>query len=294
MAPLDVIFLLLLSFMITSICKFCSCEGVWIYVSAERGCDPCCQLTGSNSPCHTLKRAAELVHGYSLGPVSISVDSQSIEISSVITFENVSGIKIIGTSDKTTITCSDSSVSGAGLAFASVHNLVMEDIELYKCSGTGNTRAAIYIKECTNVTLKNVSVTSGETAGLAFSDTVGEILVRNSQFVENGAPNVYLSGGVYAKFTRCQSTQSNYTFEGCRFERNTANVPSVMGTTKQSIGKFHHDGGGLGLFFTDEGCCNNVTISHCEFIENQALWGGGCLFTFTVQLMAVKFPRTIQ
>ena len=246
-------------------------------MSVERGCDSCCYPTGT---CRTLKSAAELVHDYNLGPVSISVDSQSIDISSVIKFENVNGIKIVGTSDKTRVTCSDSSESGAGLAFASVHNLVMEDMEFYNCSGTGRMSATIYIQECTNVTLKNITVTSGKTAGLAFSNSVGEILVQNSRFTENGVPNFYLSGGAYAEFTKCYNLQSNYTFEGCRFEGNTANVPSVMNITKQSKAKFHHYGGGLGLIFTDNGCRNNVTISHCEFIENEAYWGGGMFVHF--------------
>ena len=273
MASLNVVLLVLFCLANSS-----SCERVLIHVSAERGNDLCQNLSGSTILCHTLERAAAFVRGYHRGPVSISIDNQNIEISSVIKFENVNGIHLVGTSDKTRITCNDTSVSGAGLAFASVNDLVMEDVEFYNCSGKGKESAAIYIRECSNVRLNNITVRFSKTLGLAFFSTGGEILVQNSQFIDNGVSEIsdssgYFSGGAYAEFTKCES---NYTFEGCIFGRNY-NAPELVmiQTTKSNESHGLGCGGGLGLVFVENACSNNVTISYCEFLENKASFGGG-------------------
>ncbi len=231
----------------------------------------CTEASGAVRPCHILEYAAEQTANSS-GPVTIVIhNSHSTPIlSRPVMFENIRGLTIQG--NDTLVSCN----AGGGLIFQSVISLEVSSFSLSGCGVTesgGNLTAAVHIQTCTNVTMRDVTISKSEGAAAMFFDTAGEILLHQLLISENGG-NISLqdnySSGVHIQLSKCpmednSKVQANYRIEECSFVHNT----NVNGS-----------GGGLGIQLNGRSCFNHVNIVKSRFTQNKAQWGGGLYVHF--------------
>ena len=265
------------------------------------------------SSCHSLDDVLDHVKDSTL----IQLDTSELKLSKLVEFERKTHISIVGLNGNTTITCLPSnSNQGAGLAFIAVQDLILVNLTFQNCGALHNSttasyeannstllfRSTIYILNCTDVALTNVTVRHSLGNGLAFFDTNGTVKVENSTFEWNRVPEsdvltVPGGGGVYVEYTYCSpghfkcnwstdhklrlSSNVTYTFHKCHFESNKASTLDssfnrAKGTNFQSLGR----GGGLTIFWKGVAENNIVTVSDCSFQGNSAIWGGGLYVAF--------------
>lgn len=289
-----------------------------VYVDAN-GMDisACCDLTLSftmRPACSSLEFVNNNTRGIS--PVEIVIQGSLLSLEEPVRFENRSELAIRG-NNSTVIKCKSNSPKGAGLVFQKVGDLQIENLTFESCgmlaestsrnSTTGNTtmkfRCAIYLLNCTNVTITDVVVENSTGTGMAFFDTDGQVDVSSSTFRGNEAaewaPLYPGGGGVYVEFTYCtpgisncfhsraRNTNSTYTFSDCKFLNNNASTVNAVTTSfvRASKTDFQGLGRGGGLTIVLKGCAsqNKFIISDSLFLGNAAIWGGGLWIQFQDQ-----------
>ena len=247
---------------------------------------PSCILGGQDQPCHTIEYAVNELVSRSMPFIGIVIVGPEIMLNSLVKFDNVSNITFSGAGGESGIQVVCKPDREAGFVFSSVHNLRVQNISIRGCGirTEKQFKAVVYIKNSIDVTFMHVKFLNSAGIALAFSDTYGEIRVYQTHFnVSEFKKSWYFGGAVYITFTRCQqpcgelSINSTYSFEKCTFMNNTR-----IGKIK---GDIIHNGmaGGLGLFFSGNSCCNNVTVKECKFSGNYAVWGGGMYIGFMNQ-----------
>ena len=266
--------------------------------------------------CYSLDDVPDLVNDSTL----IQFNTSELKLATLVTFKTKKYIGIVGLDGNTTISCLPSNTSaGSGLAFIAVENLTLTNLTFQYCGALHNSttancetgdstvlfRSSIYILNCTDVNVINISVTHSKGNGMAFFDTNGIVNVENSTFEWNRVPESEVltypgGGGVYVEFTYCtpghyncnwlsvhkQRLSSNitYTFRNCHFLHNNASTLNpdntgfvhAKGTDFQGLGR----GGGLCVFVKGAATNNTVNVSNCVFQGNSAIWGGGLYVAF--------------
>ena len=182
---------------------------------------------------------------------------QNLELQSDVFISDVNSLQIKGT-QTTTINCTRENTA---LHFEGVSNLHLENLHILNC-GVEHKAAlragGVNIVNCSNVTVKGVTIERSPSTGLTLVNNQGTVAVENCTFSNNGQLWKIL--------------QRNIQFQ----------------TTKNTFIGFHARGGGMQVLV---GRNSALTITDCTFIDNSASHGGGI---FLVVQDAVRLGISIM
>ena len=263
--------------------------------------DPSCNITVD---CHHLENLQNNTSNFTI----IEFQSRHSFLHSKIHFENFNNLTILGANGSTIICNESENAPRGGIEFFGVSNLIVKDLQFTRCgvdhyivrnenaskscSGLGIIKltGTLFLFKSNTVTFDNVHIRKRNGTGVIIFDTTGLVTMNTCTFENKqitspiGLKQVQRGRGVYVKFGHCspcvtsgecakthQILSTNaavYRFSHCKFQNNIATVHTEK------------EGGGLAIIF--EGNASNITISidHCEFINNSAVWGGGLKILF--------------
>ena len=288
--------------------------GPWkytLYVDGNTGSNTKACWSGIK-PCQSLDYVASVVND-STTVVIMSSNTLPQGLGQVAAFQNLVDIRISAEPNSSVLVRCD---NNSGLKFVDVTNLVITNVHFVYCGSLQNSssasyndpmltfefRSAIYLLNCTNVTLSSVACTLGAGAGVAMYDVGGTVTVEDCVFADNGESNkepVYpVGGGLYIEHTSCSvgnhdsnsckpssnpfSHNNSYLITGSYFRNNHANTVSQNAVT--FVGKSGPEvqrlgwGGGLMISLRGAASGNNFTIDNCTFHGNSAPIGGAIAF----------------
>ena len=285
-------------------------------VNAQSGSNsPACLEEDCSRPCLSLEYLVDSLHGPVHTGVKIVIEGPALEISAPVSFIGFQDVALVGNSSSVTVTCTPRNgeeMTDAGLTFVAIKNLSIADLTFERCGSLHNStsanttsgnstlrfKSAIYVLNCTDVSIADVTVRNSCGTGLAFFDTNGTVIVSHSVFEANSASHPDPGGGgVYVEFSYCtpgtygtcthsphDNQNSIYKFQCCNFTDNNASTlyphktsfVRAEGSDFQGLGR----GGGLCIVFKGETAGTFIDIFHCEFIRNAAIWGGALFIQF--------------
>ena len=288
-----------------------SCDHEY-FVNSQSGSDD--STCGCPNPCSSLDYLVRKLPCYG---VKITIEGPLLEIDTLVVFSNFQNVTLAGEDSSVIVRCTlrnGTKSMDAGLSFRSVKNFSITDLTFEHCGALQNStsanvssgttmkfKSAIYVLNCTDVNIINVTVSNSNGTGIAFFDTNGTVVVFQSFFEQNVVQRFDTSlpggGGLYVEFTYCtpgahgdcfHSTSDNqnsiYIVQNCTFIGNNASTLHpyttsyirAKGSDFQGLGR----GGGLCIIFKGNTTGTKFNISHCEFHENSAIWGGGLFIQF--------------
>ena len=280
-----------------------------VCIDGVKGKDsPECLNSNSNvTPCKSLSFVSEnLTQKYF---VHIEILGDILNLMRAVNFIEYSNLNISGSESNTTLYCNE---TDAGLAFLNVKNLVIFSLTVMNCGALRNSTnvqnqsalrlsVAIYVLNCTKISIISVDISSSNGTGLSLYDTNGEVDIINCNFTNNRITDLsgFGGGGLYIEFTICTpgftgthckshgslNSNSRYNIQNCIFINNSAYspqkvrkfIPPSQQVSVPRIGK----GGGLYLSVGSNATNNTFLVKLCTFIDNQATHiGGGMIAEF--------------
>lgn len=232
----------------------------------------------------------------------------TLNTTDLATFTNVSDISIVG-AESTVIDCEGT----AGWVFVSVSGMTIANITFHNCSSLQNSSSintshdslsyiefssALYLLECSNLHVQNVTIQYSPGVGLAMFNTRDNNSFSDCSFTNNPPLSegglVHGAGGVILEFSYCspgdiscndtnvvEVTDASFEFTNCMFESNSASsvefVPPPIyphGTHHWGFGK----GGGMAVYFKGRAVNNVVTLKNCFISGNVADYSGSGLY----------------
>ena len=215
----------------------------------------------STVPCKSLDYAFQQNYGISNSITFLLVSPNSIyTLTSNATFQNLSGISIIGNSSTTdlpvVVKCT---TPNSGLAFLHSNRIEIHYIRFIGCGAVRDSTSrdftspemrmipinvTLYFYNCSGVNMSRVEVfNSSQATGVVMYDTNGQIQVTECTFYNSSAEEGTLGGGGFAvEFTYCSpgnascpnnfteydpgyrsvNVPAEYNFTDCHFEKNVA------------------------------------------------------------------------
>ena len=249
--------------------------------------DPSC-YSDNGKPCKTLDYA--LVNLISSTTIRIHKGQYYLKFVNT-SFYNMKGIAITGAGyDVTTVECD----FGTGLSFFNTDNLTLANFTLFgggqimnstsvntTSGGVAVFRVALYLSECTNVTIDGLMITNSTGTGMALFDVTGKVEIIHSLFLYNkplDSEDLPGGGGAFIAFTYHKYTRDTlYNVQNCLFDSNTASSGDTRMPIPLPLTSVHQFGYGGGLHFMVRGFFrnNSFTIQDSSFLHNSAVWGGG-------------------
>ena len=160
---------------------------------------------------------------------------------------------------------------GSTFAFHNVINLCIQNLVLHKCGITEeDNNSSLAIHGCHNVTLSQVKMHKSNNHALAFLNTTGQNVVKNSSFISNRGDKEQMpnQGGALIHLNGT-TTKTVYLVTQCLFKYNIKHL-SLNSNKKQ---KEANHGGGLLIYLNSTSVAINITRSF--FYNNTAKNGGG-------------------
>ena len=276
-----------------------------VYVDGERGedNDKCLMANSTAATCQSLSFVADNLSQTNC--VVIKIISNFLSLTKPVDFNDYSHLTIAG-SGNTTLHCKNA--SDAGLAFVNVRNLTIHSVTIDGCGAKRDSTSvdphtnetellsvAVYILNCTDVAIINVTIQSSNGTGLSMYDTNGMVDIANCSFTNNTLePSELGGGGIHVEFTICSpgivgncsshdghNHKANYTIRSCTFTNNMAYCPLEKhsfikrsgGTAVPRLGK----GGGLYLSIGSDAVYNHFSIVDSMFNNNSASFVAGAM-----------------
>ena len=274
-----------------------------VYIDDVSGNDSteCLNSNSTLKPCKTLSYVAENLNWTK---AAVTVLSDRLNLTLPVEFRHLQQLVISG--NHSTILCSE---TNAGLAFVGVENLSIHSLSIEGCGAernstsvdlkknqTENVSVAVYILNCTGVTIHDVDILSSNGRGLSIYDTNGIVSITNCVFRDNYVDKSSQGGGggLHIEFTFCSPgtvsncynrrgiTGSTYNITNCKFENNKAYLVTekktfISPSNPLSVPK-SGKGGGLFISIGSDATNNTFFIVNCTFYNNSAtLWGSGML-----------------
>ena len=215
------------------------------------------------------------------------------------------------TGDKATvIECSNNT----GMTFKNITNLCLKNLQIRNCYDQ-EFNGSIYIADCTNITIKNITIENSRGTGLVLENNKGDVVVENCTFQNNGHTSetyhskysfadsthntlLILKGGGGLRILVGNVNDSSISIQKCMFLNNTAFsgggmlifVHSVANRNNIFVHNSHfsgnkgcNDGGGgmrVGYAAAENKreevvAKNSIVLEGCKFASNEALYGGG-------------------
>ncbi len=206
--------------------------------------------------------------------ISIIITSDIVYMSSMAVFSNIHNISIEGQYHNTTILCNGATNSSV-LMFNNCTDINIRRIRFVNCTGrmniSGSTHlSSIMVHSSKTLSISDVTINGSYGYGLITVNLEEHVTIHNSNFTNNGYSyrgGTTRCGGVMILNSQLNATNTSYEIYKARFFRN--NSTSIIGTT-------YDEGLGGGLRIANINSSNiNISITHSEFTENVANWGGG-------------------
>ena len=257
--------------------------------------------------CQTLEAAYQSIAADQSIEVVIKV-VEPVILSSVVTFNNLSSIKLTAASSDTrsTIQCDIRNSSVAiGFEFLNIQNITIENLNISHCGtyrqyskhGEVNKetiyftfRAAIHVKISTNILIANAVFMHNNGAGMVILDGHGGIVaISECIFDHNKIPEKDLhlaksyagGGGVLVIAQKDTGNPTEFIFRDCQFvsNRQTAEYNKTFLTAFGSKFSGSGHGGGLEIRMKRKAAYHSFTIINCTFSNNTAFTGAGLAVT---------------
>ena len=280
-----------------------SYQPLYVYIDAVSGEDSrkCLNSNSTVKACQSLSFVANNLT--QTNSVNIEIVCEWLNLTDPIEFRSYTHLTISG-SEKTTLHCNE---SNAGLAFVRVKNLTIRSITIDQCGAlrestsvdpqkpneTERLSVAVYLLNCTDVTIWRVDIQSSDGTGLSMYDTNGTVNIEFSNFTNNSAvhPDVG-GGGLHIEFTICSpgivgkcsnhngsNHLSNYNIQNCVFSYNVASSPidkhSYISPSPSRAILRTGKGGGLYISVGSNASHNIIIVAACNFTKNQASFDAG-------------------
>ncbi len=235
--------------------------------------------------------------------------SGDIDISKPIVLSNLTNITFVG-KNNTTLRCNG--IEG-GLKFVHVTGLTIRSLKIVGCglvhdsttedkymNSTVQLSSALYIINCTDLSVNGLYVFNNSGVGLVMYDVSGVVEILNSVFEHNSQQNtkiddIFRGGGLYIEFTVCaagvyctdfnskpenmRARGNRYLLANCTFSNNKAQFWGSKYMQYKNNSRLNHQGlgrgGGLSIQLSGKSNFNTFTIRDCTFRANEANWGGG-------------------
>ena len=271
-----------------------------LYVDGIHGDDSEKCLINSSFACQSLSFISQNLTETS--SITIEIMGEILNVTEHVDFnKNYTNLTIKGMEGKVTLYCSE---FDAGLAFMAVRNLTIYSLAIENCGARRNSTSvnppspdvtellnvAVYILNCTNVTIDHIHVKSSNGTGLSVYDTNGIVDIVNCNFTKNGRSKGPGGGGIHIEFTFCspgtvrncsghhgQNCNSNYTITNCIFSDNLAYslyhsfIPPSHDGAIPKTGR----GGGLYISINSDATNNSFIVQYCNFVNNSASYVAG-------------------
>ena len=232
--------------------------------------------------------------------------SEEFHLDSVLTIADRLSVVVRGMPSQ--LICSH---TDTGIHIYNVSGLVLNGISLVSCGNAFNDSSyqlqldgkaktihfmsSIYIFNCTDITIEQVTVTSSSGSGLMMFDNKGSALINDCTFFGN-RDNFNISYGItgggsglhivlsYCGRRTLKSTctsglesirSSEYIIKNCIFSNNTAGSHHVDREDPKLLAEGFSRGGGLSIIVDTNSSANTIQLMGCNFTGNTALWGGG-------------------
>ena len=257
-------------------------------------------------PCQSLSFVADnLTRNNSVG---IEIAGNLLNLSMPVKFNDYTYLTINGSGSKTVLYCNESE---AGIAFVNVYYLTIHSLTIENCGAKRNSTSfnplmpneteilnvAVYILNCTDVTINHVNIQSSNGTGLSLYDTNGIVNIRYCNFINNSVWNKSSQsggGGLHIEFPLCspgitkctgqnkRNANSNYIIQNCTLSHNSASVPNDRHTFISPLSMPRlRKGGGLYISIGSHAANNVIKVMNCMFKNNMAGFiAGGMLASF--------------
>ena len=267
----------------------------------------CVECLNSILPCQSLSFVAEnLTRNNS---VRIEIAGNLLNLRVPVMFNGYTYLTINGSGSKLTVLyCNESE---AGIAFVNVHYLTIHSLTIENCGAKRNSTSinplmpeitallnvAVYILDCTDVTINHVNIQSSNGTGLSLYDTNGIVNITHCNFINNSVRNKGSQsggGGLHIEFPLCtpgiinctgqhkRNSNSNYTIQDCILSHNSASAPNDPHTfiSPSRVPRLRK-GGGLYISIGSYAANNVIKVMNCTLENNMASFvAGGMLAEF--------------
>ena len=278
---------------------------------------PCERLCGQpcGPPCQSLEYVQHNIKNFTNLSVVIEICNSRINLTTALVFEDFVGLSIRGSrSMRQTTSTINCSTSFSGLSFFNITGLSLSFLKLTNCGAMEQNltlTSALYVVNCTNVSIRNSSFHKSNGRGISLLYTNGQVVIENTDilesFVRNESSNfVFGGGGLFIKFTKCTSSlvsnscgsdeghnsNATYTICNCNFSQNVVNANTNSDIWYQPISS----GGGAFIAFEYNATNKSVTFFNCIFHSNSAPhYGGGMrvIFSDYAQNNKVSLIKTV-
>ena len=241
--------------------------------------------------CKTLSYAVSQI--VEKANVTIELQSEFITLDTVVHFNQWTNVTLKGQGkDITTIKCNYTTTQyeSMGLVFNNSNGIQLQQLSISHCSvkiSTNNNQtfsSGLVIKDTSNVTLYNISITNNDGFGAMLTNNMGNIIVNFSQFSNNSitmdTDQIQGGGGMAIVVSQCSSDSKscndfntnltgNYTISNSIFSNNNHSRAANSDMWSLSYG------GGLNIFLRWGANRNTFKIAKSTFRNNAALGGGG-------------------
>lgn len=209
--------------------------------------------------------------------ITVTINCTTVNLTNPVEISNINGLRIKG-SGQTTIRCT--SCFAVGLNATNISNLHLESLNIHKSS--------VMISDCTNVTIKSVTIGNSTGTGMRLHNNTGTITIENCTFrgcaVDSSKElNQYTGGGLGIK--QLTKEKTFILLRNCIFLNNIAyfgaGMAIILKSTTTDIAventifcsNIAQIGGGV-LINRHKGS-NSITFKNCSFENNKAVEGGG-------------------
>lgn len=243
----------------------------------------------------------------------IQILDKQVTINNNISFVNKTGIGIQGVAEGTNLACDNG--TNIGMEFVAVTDLFLHRIVIRNCgalhySTTINGsdyqnpslfKVAIYMENCTNVEMVNVTIDNSIGTGLAMFDCTGLVNIHYCSFTNNRLTDEEVNltsggGGLYMEFSECSSSWLNrcnpyniynrnavYFINQCLFQNNIRTMHKGIRASVVHTAMYNrngHGGGGLCTWLRGNSANNTIRVSNSVFENNTARFGAGFYIHF--------------
>ena len=237
-------------------------SSLYITIDSDKGNDTEQCLYGSES-CRSLRHVANYTNGAS--NITIEIVSSSLLMQDSAVFSDINRLNIIG--QGADITCNGGHFNGTGIFIKNCSEITLSNFSITKCGGKfGSTYQSIAINDSFTVSISYVNIMNSTGRGIVISNVQGNVLVSNCNLLYNGQLTAFLKeetigqGGM--SVTLSYTNKSNYSFTNCNFEHNLA-------YTNSGWKHIYKHGGGLQILIIDS-FQNKIILENCNFINNSA------------------------
>ena len=270
-----------------------------IYVSNN------CSQPSMPQPCYDFTRGLQALSEPHQSSFTAYIYPGQYSLEAGIVYFDVFNITIEAHDGLADIDCSEGSADEAGLSFINSTMITIRNLSFSGCgiehnSTTPSTsgdfvpfNATLYFERCVDVTIQSVTVKESLGVGVQFYATTGTVTISDSTIANNplNPEEGSIGGGLLIEFPLFLPDErspfgvppepvsySTYDISDCNFTSNQAINAPFKERSGLPFGRHYSAfgyGGGLSVIFRGYSNNNLIQISSCQWLHNEAVYGGG-------------------